>query len=364
MACDYGDAVLVRSSFAGVLSEVSLGDSANQPAKRMGRTPGVPARHLSIPSRYRIQGTQRLVKGWQELNLEAVRVPVTSELRELEAAVRDVISDEPDEGDIEFAVPRFRGSGLTYAGSKPFQTFGFCMRADLDGFSARVRSAQNSRNPEAIAQLAHDIHNLMNQAEGFAKNFGKPVTPLPWAGDCANLLFPAETRMEHLADMKVIPVRASVEWTKHVSQGALFGREGGAVAWSIGIAGDESEPAYNSNGNLLVATIGSRRRPFPVGIGPGVKWSLAGEQANGLGAEETALFKPNLQTLEPPLRKVFESFCDQDGKENGNFEKARHRDLEEALDQHKRDRIKEISTVGIASEAGYTVVKPRSYWND
>lgn len=347
-AADFGDAILVRSRFHEVLSEVSLGDVANAPAKRLGLTPIVDAHHLAMrtlskPPQAKSQG----VPGWHETDLEKVLLPEQQKQLAEKVTKRFVeFSRETtfrESFDIQSGLNLYTEARAYLPEARPVQTFGFCMRADLSGFTAKVKDAQES-GVAAMAQLAQEFSSIMKQGERYIENFGKPITPLPWAGDCSVLIFPASTLASYKNEKKVTPVRASVDWSNQVKEGQFFTEQDDSVSWAIGIGGGEHTPAPNSNGNVLIVELQGQRRPFPIAIGPGVKRALDAEQADGLNGNETAMLKHDVSELKEELQEPFQDLVNAKNKTSTLFDKVSQSSLEKALSGKKKKVVAAIAT--------------------
>lgn len=242
-AADHGKAVLIRSISGSSESVVSLGIPANSPAKRLG-THHVPPGNLSIPKRL---VPPHLLTGsggdWididvRELSSSAAQF-VDHEFGAMVKAAAIAPETAPAETYLEVRAHHFE-PGEAATPENPFQTFAFCLRADLNGFTKKVAAAF-SIGGSAVIQLVEEFSRIMETANEFVREFRAPIIALPWAGDCATMVFPNSTVAEYRGVREHLPAQAVVEWLDKCSdwEKSSFSNGGFDTKWTLGVAGGE-----------------------------------------------------------------------------------------------------------------------------
>ena len=192
-AADYGRALIVRTADRDLSdSVISLGDVANRPAKRLvvpvGRD-GVAAGYLSVTASAVGESSKGEPK-WFDIDVASWAF--------LESARNDTFErSKAVLANVEIANRRLVEASiapnpLNLVGSPRFRQ-GFMLRADLDGFSARVRSAF-SDGDYGLQKLVEEFCTLIDYPKHFADKLpgGVQTVVFPWAGDCANLFLTCE----------------------------------------------------------------------------------------------------------------------------------------------------------------------------
>lgn len=317
-ALDFGEATLLRSRVADSDSVVSLGNCANKPAKRLGHYEGgatadtVHDQELSFPSRLEISSELNSwlkpadSSGWREVCLWKVSVTKVDKGVLLRKAERSLESERLTTD--FFSVQDFSQTGILSEarqhGGKAVSFYGWMLRADLDGFSAKVASARSS---EEKAELASRFYRLMGEYNDYVGQLGINASiPMPWAGDCANLLLLPRTlgvggsSSQRYADSRsFLPVVETSRWFDEMGQAAA----GMGVAWAIGFAGGDPGGA---SFNMLRATLSNGERRFPIVVGKCVKMSSDGEHADWLDGDEIALFREDHDQLRESYKAPFD----------------------------------------------------------
>lgn len=345
MAAYHGNAVIVRSNSSGVDSEVSLGNAANRPAKRLLTTPGVPAGHLSLPVVTSETSQER--EKWSDLDLlsgaSTAATGDDSVARQVKAAFEAPQTDRI----FNFSRQPFK-AGVNIASGDPIQTFAFCIKSDMDGFSKKVEDAWARGT---VAELIADFDKSLKDADAYVKSFPSPIIPLPWAGDCSTLIFPSNSVGEYLKSRELLPISAAIAWNNSVGVNSRFGN---SVSWAHAFAGIDVGNA--SQGNTLVASFTGSRRTFVVAVGPGVKWARDGEQSPGLRGGEIAVFRPDdLNRLDERLKTHFSEFG------RTNFVKAQVSKLRHELDSVRAETIQRLGSVSILTTGKAQLPTPRPH---
>jgi hypothetical protein len=289
VATDHGAAILVLSVLEDQSeSLVSLGHAANTPAKRLNR--GVTAGHLAFDKN--VFNPQRTTASWEEIGLEVAENAQLKSQTELALANS---KSNLDDTLIENRAAQMR----TFAASflprpqqgvqDPLVYQGFMLRADLDGFSARVKKAMEG-SPQDKLRLVMEFTEIMQFPSEFKDRLsGKAqVLPFPWAGDCANLLLVpddydfARTFLPNLAatewhDQRNGTNRQRQPWSMYLAQNR----------WVVGVAGGDN--GDSDHGRVLVGRVFANHRSYLVGGGWGWGRSDDAVQAEGVTAEETVI---------------------------------------------------------------------------
>lgn len=344
LAADFGPAALLYATCGGG-SVVSLGPAANRPAKRLGQTPCVAAGHLAIP---KPRG------GWEEFDMRhdssaadrAVERELSRQLQEymfVRAGRRTASAPARATRDI---FDRYTREGrLT-----PSLLQGFCLRADLDGFSAQVQQAVDD-GPEAVAALVERFRTILNFPSVFRGAIQRiaDVIEFPWAGDCATLVIVPAAGESFAQSRAYLPVTAALEWHKAFGSNQAFSAAVAGAAWSLGLAaGDEHE---GNEGRMLVGDLQSEDRQFRVLAGWGARRANDGYQYDGVKGGDTVLTRVDHSHLASTHADSFRPL-------GANFFKSPLSMLQE-----RASRRAEVSGTGtpLVSAVGRNTPSPRPY---
>lgn len=336
-ALDFGEATLLRSRVSDSDSVVSLGNCANQPAKRLGYYEGgasadtVHDQELSFPKRLDI--SRELIpylksddrSGWLEVFLWKVVVSKVDKAILQRAVDESLRPDRLSSG--LFDVRDFSQTDVLARASQQrgeaVALFGWMLRADLEGFSAKVASA---RSEEEKAELASCFYNLMGEYNDYVSQLGVNASiPMPWAGDCANLLLlprglnaGGNTSQQYADSRTFLPVVETSRWFDRMGPAA----SGLGVSWAIGFAGGNHG---RSSFNMLRATLSNGQRQFPIVVGKCVKMSSDAENSEWLDGDELALFREDHDWLRVSYRAAFE-------KADSKFYSSSRKELKAVID--------------------------------
>jgi hypothetical protein len=178
MTVDWGKTLLVRGR--GIHNDdsyVSLGNAANAPAKHLYSELAVPSEDARRLKRYMLGVHDTESNNW---SYEPLRVPLTegftksasAELTEAKTRDFQVINMLTKEAR---AVPDFdsgrslvqlRANDVVESNEAPVAFFGWVMRADLDGFTARVENCFDDDNELLI--LGKSFQDIMDEGARFA----------------------------------------------------------------------------------------------------------------------------------------------------------------------------------------------------
>jgi hypothetical protein len=311
MAADFGPAVLVASECGGG-SVVSLGNAANTPAKRLGRTPVVEAGHLAL-RRHAHEAIDHTAGNaeWVEINVlepaeKISRFSNRSLNRQLAASAAAMLERPIPYRSIIVAKAAHVGDPSRFSVTEPFRVQGHCLRADLDGFTHQVEAAFKS-GPEAVKRLVKRFHQIMGYAREYARSLNRPFIEMPWAGDCATIILMPRDTETYYDTSRYFPVAAAVRW--HDQEAAenvdriVWGKLLESAKWAVGVAGGNEEEG--SNGVMLVANVQSSRRAFRVAVGWAPRRSNDGYQAAGVRAGDTVLHNVDYENIDEDYKKAF-----------------------------------------------------------
>ena len=207
---------------------------------------------------------------------------------------------------------------------KPAVATGLVIRADLDGFTAKIEEA-TVRGEEAIKKVVEEFLNILQLPDEFEAYLDQPVVRLPWAGDCYNAVILSENGQTYEDLRRNLTPIACLRW--HDPEGEVNANRADTLRkiatahqWSIGIAG-------GARGRLLIANITTRERSFMVAAGWGVRYSLEAQNAKGLAATESAVHIEDHADMCEPYKGKFSSW-----EAGRGFRKATATSLQEAAD--------------------------------
>ncbi len=304
MAADHGLTVLIPSSYGGG-SLVSLGNAANQPAKKLGL--GVDSGHLALPNKIGNALPGAKPSGdWVQLDVNTP-VAVTKAFFDdnlttgMRQAARVVLEERARRSKRDFASAMFEGISFS---STPLKTRGMCLRADLDGFSKAVEDAfKNHKELELVRQFT----DIMQYPLEFAEKLGRNRIELPWAGDCCTIMIQPRFG-ETVEEMRAtLPVEAGRCW-----HGIAYENGGskrwssslGAAKWAIGLAcGDRDE---GGDGNAIVTEFPAAGRSFRVIVGWCARRAKDAQETSGIKGDDLVLPTVDYQNLEEIFKPLFE----------------------------------------------------------
>lgn len=306
MAVDYGRAILLRSVGDDISeSLVSLGNAANQPAKKLARDvmrSGVPAGHVAF-NETAFAGDDSASPVWRLVNLAQAIPARKSIIQPIEEAANAKYG--------EIALSAMKTLAQQFEPNPrnpvhiPHRRHGFMFRADLDQFSPRVAAAM-SNGDAAVQTLVKEFQGIMKFPLAFKDTLpdGVSVLMFPWAGDCANLFLECH---DYSLERSYLPNRAAVNWH---DQGRGLGGNGtdwrqllGDSKWLVAIAGGDDDDA--GHGFILTGNVVADGRTFHVGAGWPWGRSLDAEQSSGTNPEDTVIQNEDYSALDTSLQAAY-----------------------------------------------------------
>ena len=176
---------------------------------------------------------------------------------------------------------------------EPHESFSISVRADMDGFTNRVRQAFGQGRDAAI-ELAHEFYAVMVHAREFSHTAS--AIHLPWAGDCFNLLIAVDDRNEYQKNRKRLILEILPRFADHMR--AKFPN----LKWSYSCAAGDVENAQKCN--TLVSRIEVGDTSLLLATGLPVERSLQGLAQEGPCAHNGVLWKGDVEALAEDLKSI------------------------------------------------------------
>ncbi len=288
---DYGRAIILRTGKDADDSLISLGPCANEPAKHL---PEVKAEYTAFSTSIAkclftdVDGR----KLWHEINLhDRKTLPTIVEQQQVDSILASALSFSPTYQAGRFTV----NAGATFTpgnNSLPKAVFikGLFMRADLDGFTSRVKKAFDNGK---TLELVQDFSRVIEYGDNFINNASRPIIRIPWAGDCANMVIMPKND-ENIRDTKYYyPETGAHDWLSRYENKLTEPYPN--VAWLVSICAGNSS---TGNCQILVAPIETDGHKFLFAAGWGVGRSLDAQNQDGLKADESVISKEDYDDLE------------------------------------------------------------------
>ena len=308
-AADYGRALIIRAAGRDFSdSVISFGDAANRPAKRLvvplGRG-GVPAGSLSVTA-LAVGESSKGEPKWLDIDVASQAFLEKTRNDTFESAKAILANVEVSNQRLVKA--SIAPNPLNLVESPRFRR-GFMLRADLDGFSARVRSAFIDGD-YGMQKLVEEFSTLMDYPKAFSDKLPSSVQTIvfPWAGDCANLFLTCE---DYDSERGYLPNRLGLEWhtlADQVRQGTAWRKSMAQAKWVVAMAG--GDPSVERHGSILTANVAASGRLFYVGAGWSWRRSLDAEQSDGLTRDDTVVQVEDFSGLSKPYRDAFKDHPD------------------------------------------------------
>lgn len=359
MTVDAGKTLVVAGRGAhGDDSWVSLGPAANRPAKHLYAQLERPEERREL-KRFHAGFYDAHTNRWTHIDLD--RSP--QGLGQLKSIAERARRETPTLRYIEaiggertvlgkMAPMGTPGTPASPTADRPHTYFGWVMRSDLDGFSARV--AECLGDDHRLQELATDFYRIMDTAAAFVALHSEDLAQLPWAGDnfTASAVFRTHDEYQNAASKRLVEL--CLDFEKEMNEAA---EDGGFGGWAHGIAG--GAPHRNAGGNVYLAGVEIEGRRFLVGAGEGF-----GRSAHAFGdvnpdAEQLVVYRPDWNQLDAAYKDVFKPAVNTRGQQSTLFWTAKVPAL-----QRSRARIGAAGTASVVTFAGSRAekVEPRPYF--
>lgn len=307
MTIDAGKTLVVAGrGVHGDDSYVSLGKAANRPAKHLYAQLELPEAERQLNRFY--VGYRTLPTGrWLHENLD-------NTTQRLEEAVEKIVANaRTAEPKLDFSetvggwkqvTARARpigtpGSPTSPTPDKPHTYFGWILRSDLDGFTARVEACFD--NDVELRKLAEQFYCLMDSAAQFVERHKLELLQLPWAGDNFTAAAVFSEKAEYDAAIPKRLVELTLDYDKNMVSAAV---ECGFGGWANAVAG--GDPNGNAAGNVFLAGVEVDGRRFLVAVGEGVGRSVQAFGDIDPKAKDLVLYEPDWKRLHDSYRAAFE----------------------------------------------------------
>lgn len=325
MTVDSGKTLVVAGrGVHGDDSWVSLGTAANRPAKHLYAELELPEDRRSL-KRFHV-GVRNATDGrWYHYNLDQEPTGLEGIVRLGESARDTEIRLDYSMGmgqimaDAAPIAPQ--GSPHSPTVERPETFFGWVLRTDLDGFTARVEQCLDSNDD--LQELAGSFYEIMNRAAEFTEQgTGEILVQLPWAGDNFTVAAVFRTRAEYERALPTRLVELSLDFEKELSDIAAQGQFAG---WAHGVAG--GVPHGNAGGNVYLGGVEIDGRRFLVGAGEGFGRSTQAFGDIDPSAEEIVIYRSDWERLSDDYREDFSVATTRRGQDSTLYRNARLPDL-------------------------------------
>lgn len=344
LAADRGRTLVVAGrSVHGDDSYVSLGKSANRPAKHIYAQLDLPEDRRSL-KRFSLGVRESRTGGWQHVDLNTLR----PRLEQARSIAEDASSGQPQ---LEF-VDAIRTQQVAFtrtaapipptgmpAAERPFTYFGWVMRCDLDGFTSRVEECFD--DDQRLEELARQFYAIMDEATQFVTRHSETLAQLPWAGDnfTAAAVFAAREDYEQAARLRLVEL--SLDFDKEMAEATA---DGGFAGWAHGVAGGEVHG--NASGNVYLGSVVVGGRRFLVGAGEGFGRSSEAFADINPQAQDVVFYEPDWRRLDDTYRSAFEPAINTRGEQSTLYRVAKARGLLRGRAQ--REAVATTTTVTFA----------------
>jgi len=367
MAVAHGDAVVISTGRDGDDSLISLGNAANRPAKRLARE-DIDDGKLALPMELAVKSPLLSSEVAAQPSNRWVHVDVLRRNFPLKMSRDEQInfSTQLDESISSRAANRsqvkFAANSRDFINvetstvDRPAITEGLVIRADLDGFTAKVEEA-SKRGQEAIRGVVVEFLNILQVPDAFEAYLDQPVVRLPWAGDCYNAIILPGPNQSYADLRKNLPPVACLRW--HDPDGEVNNTRpkplrqiAATLEWSVGVAGGTT-----SKGRVLVANISTRERSFLIAAGWGVRFSLEAQNSRGTTATESIVHIEDHAEMCEPFKMKFTPW-----EAGRGFRKASAKSLQDAANEAIGDLAPEKEVPSIV--APHIQVSSRPYFRE
>lgn len=355
LAADGGRTLVVAGrGVHGDSSYVSLGRSANSPAKHIYTQLDLPEERRSL-KRFVLATWNADAGAWAHTSLDSA----TSRLDGEEDIVREARTGHPR---VEFsqallaeraAVPfPAAGSPASPSPDRPYCYFGWVVRCDLDGFTARVDECFD--DDAKLHELATEFYAIMDEAAKFVSRHPETLAQLPWAGDNFTVAALATTRDSYYQAAQAGVVEVPLDFDKELTSAAVRGGFGG---WACTVAGGDVHG--NANGNVFVGSIVIADRRFLVGVGEGFGRTVKAFSDIDPKPGELVVYEPDWARLVESYKEAFEPAITVRGEQSSLYRIAKSSSLVRMRARRAATGSSIIVTVAPAREKA---VSPRPHY--
>jgi len=239
------------------------------------------------------------------------------------------------------------GSPDSPSANDPSAFFGWVMRADLNGFTARVHVCQD--DPKKLSDLALQFIEVMDAATDFTHNHEVMMIQLPWAGDNYTSAAIYNSKPDYCSGFKKAGVDLALDFDRYLGDTTTLPNN-----WAYSLAGGDVHG--NAAGNVFIGSVAFRERRFLLGAGLGFGRTLQGFGDISPEGDEVVAWHEDVSNMPDHFKNRFKIALKTSGETSALYKKSTLDDLEEGLVEHKADS-KPAITVG-PSGTGKIYVKP------
>lgn len=361
MATDWGKTLLV--SGRGIHDDnsyVSLGNSANAPAKYLFAQLARGSEEARSLKRFMLAWRATSSSNWihehlgTQVNEEFRKVASATfaEIRGKDFGVTSVLTKQARAAqDVRAQAAPVDSTGSTngLSNGEPVVYFGWIMRADLDGFTARVEKCFD--DDLELLRLGERFQKIMDEAAEFADGHDEILVQLPWAGDnfTAAVVFSEKDKYEDAIEEKL--VQFSLDFSDALDDVAA---SAGLSGWAQSIAGGNLHG--NSVGNIYIGAVEFEGRRFLIGTGQGMGRSTQGFSDMNPGPGQLAVFEDDYALLLKPYQEQLIDREKSDGSQSTLFRKGNVDNLKSARQKIRaalesvREPAKTLVTIGTSAK--------------
>ena len=264
---EYGGSVILNAESESK-SVISLGPCANNPAKKLhaGTDASTLVYRLNDTAKWDIEDLPREFKGLTKF-ASADQLILETQVRGASTFFRE---------DAGYEIVKLAAFPDEFSASRPFRAQGHFVRADLNGFTKRVKEASSANDASKLKELAIEINQIVTGAERALKTYGRRIKLFPWAGDCANFFVFPSFGADFSSEEAEVPSDGSCYWKRNLKKIAP------RYDWTIGAAGaGPRDLPTASHGIVLIAQINGLRRDYLIAAGWGVGKSIKAQENDG-----------------------------------------------------------------------------------
>ena len=318
---DHGRSIVVQHGRDAKASTVSLSPAANRPAKQLlyAKTP---AGCLDVPAEWAEPlGLSWSPGQWATIPMrDRERMPLLNRVenaqrrQELLTLIREYRANTRRRAvqRVSLLESQQLFSATGFSVTAPHRIQAFCLRPDLDGFSAVVKAAFDGGDGKAVEQVARGFAEILEFGDYMERSTPGSIR-LPWAGDCATLLVPPVPDSSSADLPRWIEV--GMKWQSFAAgtseaNARRWGNIFENVKWAVGAC-------HGTAGMNVVAPIQAQGRSFLVGAG----WPVAMSQDAQNQGKGGDIVTHNIDygNLDGPTRKQFEKVKNTDFWKTSNL---------------------------------------------
>lgn len=307
MAADSGRTLVVAGrGVHGDNSFVSLGPSANRPAKHLYEQLELPEERRSL-KRFGIAIRNSASSRWEHVSLdslpprlaEAKAIAETARTKDPRTEFLPALQAQQQSVTARALPLPPTGTPASPTAERPHTYFGWVMRCDLDGFTSRVEGCFDDQ--AKLQELARQFYSIMDEAAQFVSRHREDMVQLPWAGDNFTAAALLASKGEYDRALPRRLVELSLDFEKDMDDTA---KEGGFGGWAHGVAGGEVHG--NSSGNVYLGSVIVENQRFLVGVGEGFGRSAHALTDIAPDPGTAVVYRPDWARLEDPYKEAFE----------------------------------------------------------